>query len=128
MTLLWKVLFATKVSVYLGTVGQDRVQLVLIKELVEAACPRIVLLILLVHDADVLYELVQEGLHALGRGYKLHDLVQGSVALCAADGAVDLIVLLKSLQSRRWIEVLVTQPVQLLINVLLWEDKDLEFL
>ena len=103
-------------------------QLVLVEELVEAARPRIVLLILLVHDADVLYELVQEGLHALGRGHKLHDLVQGSVALCATDGAVDLIVLLKSLQSRRWIEVLVTQPVQLLVNVLLWEDKDLEFL
>ena len=103
-------------------------QLVLIEELIEAARTSIVLLILLVHDADVLNELIEKACHAFGRSNKLHDFVQGTMRLRIADGSMDLIVLLIALQRRRWVEVFVAEPVQLLINVLLGEHKDLELL
>ena len=103
-------------------------QLVLVEELVKAAGTCVVLFVLLVHDADVFNELVKEASHALGRSNKLHDLVEGAVRLCVAYGPMDLIVLLIAFQRRRWVEVFVTEPIELLIDVLLGEHKDLELL
>ena len=41
---------------------------------------------------------------------------------------MDLEVLLEALQCRRWIKVLPVKPAQLLVNILLREDKDIELL
>lgn len=80
------------------------------------------------HNVDVVDELCEEALHALGCRGEFHDLVQRSIAFCLSYLPVDLEVLLEALQCRRWIEVLPVKPVQLLVNILLREDKDIELL
>ena len=102
-------------------------QLVVVEELVEAACARIVLLVLLVHDGDVVDELGEEGLHALHRPRELHYLVEGTADFLLFHGSVDLEVALESLERGCRVEVFGVQPVQLLINILLRENEDLEF-
>ena len=51
--------------------------LVIIQELVQTAGTRVIILILLVHDCDVIDELGQKRLHSLDRSRKLHDLIKG---------------------------------------------------
>ena len=101
-------------------------QLVLVEELVETVGARVVLLILPMHDVDVIDEFGEEVLHAFGRRCEFHDLVEGAIRLRLRDLAMDLEILLEALQGRRWIEILTMQPVQLFVNILLREYKDLE--
>ena len=111
LALLWQVLLAAEVGVNLGAVGHDGVQLVVVEELVEAAGARIVLLVLLVHDGDVVDELGEEGLHALHRPRELHYFVEGTADLLLFHGSVDLEVALESLERGRRVEVFGVQPV-----------------
>ena len=127
LALLRQVLLAAKIGVDLGAVSHDRVQLVVVEELVKAAGTRIVLLVLLVHDRDVIDELGQERLHALHSARKLHYLVEGTTNLLLFHSTVDLEVALESLERGCRVEVFGVQPVQLLINILLRENEDLEF-
>ena len=103
-------------------------QLVVVQKLVKTVCPGIVLLILPMHYIDVVDELCEEALHALGCRVELHDFVQRSIAFRLGYLSMYLEVLLEALQSRRWVKVLPVQPVQLLVNVLLREDEDVELL
>ena len=73
-------------------------QLILIKELVEAIGSSVIFLVLLVHDVDVVNKLDQELLHALRSCHELHDLVQGAIQFSFDDLTVDLEVLLESLE------------------------------
>ena len=126
LTLLWHVLLTTQICVDLGTVGEHRVQLILVEELVKRVGARIVFLILFVHNRDVVNEFDQERLHTLGKCREFHDIVQSPRALRLSYLPMDLVVLLESLQCRRRVEILVHQPVELLVNVLLREDEDLK--
>ena len=60
LALFRQVLLAAKIGVDFGAVSHDRVQLVVVQELVETAGTRIVLLVLLVHDCNIIDELGQE--------------------------------------------------------------------
>lgn len=101
-------------------------QLVIIQELVEAVGARIVLLILLVHDGDVIDEFAQKRHHALRCSCELHDLIERPIDFSLRDGAMDLEVALEPRQGRRRVEAAVLKPVELLVDVLLREDEDLE--
>ena len=79
------------------------------------------------HYIDVLDELCQERLHTLCCRSKLHNLVQGSIDLSLCDLPVDLEVFLEALKGGGRVKVLGMKPIQLLVDVLLWEDKDIEF-
>ena len=79
------------------------------------------------HDVDVVNKLDQELLHALRSCHELHDLIQGAIQLRFDDLTVDLEVLLESLECCWRIEMLFMEPTQLFVDILLREDKDLEF-
>ena len=65
-----------EVHIDFGAVSQHRVQLILVQKLVETVRPRVILLVLPMHNVDVVDELGQEVMHAFGSRRKFHDLVQ----------------------------------------------------
>ena len=101
-------------------------QLILIQELIKTVGSGVVLLVLSMHNVDVVDELGEEILHTLGRRIEFHDLVEGSISFCLCDLSMDLEVLLEASECGRWIKVFAVEPVQLLVDVLLGEDEDLE--
>ena len=80
------------------------------------------------HDLDVLDELGQELLHPFGCGCESVDLLAHSTELILSDTPMNLEELLVSLQSGLWVECLRLKPLQLLVNVLLWEHKHIELI
>ena len=76
LVLLRQILLAAEVHIDFGAVSQHRVQLVLVQKLVETVGPRVILLVLPMHNVDVVDELGQEVMHAFGSRRKFHDLVQ----------------------------------------------------
>lgn len=101
-------------------------EFVVVKELIEGIGSCVVLLILLVHNRDVVDKFGEEGLHPFDRGCELHNFVERPIQLCLAEGAVDLEVLLKASQSRRRVKVFVVQPVKLLVDILVREHEHLK--
>lgn len=101
-------------------------EFVVVKELIEGIGSCVVLLILLVHNRDVVDKFGEEGLHPFDRGCELHNFVERSIQLCLGEGAVDLEVLLKASQSRRRVKVFVVQPVKLLVDILVREHEHLK--
>ena len=74
-------------------------EFVVVEKLIEGIGSCVVLLILLVHNRNVVDKLGEEGLHPFDRGCELHNFVERPIHLSLGEGAVDLEVLLEARQS-----------------------------
>ena len=98
LVLFRQVFLAAQIDIHFRTVGQHGVQLVLVEKLVETIRSRVVLLVLSMHDVDVVDELGQKVVHALGSSCEFHDLIERAICFRFRDLTVNLEILLEALQ------------------------------
>ena len=79
-------------------------QFIVVKEFIKTACTRIVVLIIFVHDRDVVNEFGQKGLHPSDRSCELDYLIEGLTHFKLLHGTVDLEVTLEALKRTCWVE------------------------
>jgi len=102
-------------------------QLILVEKLIQRRRLRIILLILLLHNLNVVDEFEQKVLHPFGGRLESNNLMVGLAEVTFGYLPQNSIKTHISLQARLNVEFFPLEPRKLFVYVLLWEHEDLKF-